>query len=47
MNTFEILMLALVTPVSALLIALWVSHESRKITEQAHARARAQQMKHR
>ena len=40
MNLVEIVILALMMPVSALLIGLWVNSESRKITQRAHARAR-------
>lgn len=42
MSALEILFLLLITPVSALVIGALVLRDSRKITEQAHARARRQ-----
>ncbi|WAP69216.1 hypothetical protein [Jiella pelagia] len=41
MSTIETLLLLLITPVSALVIGALVLRDSRRITEQAHARAKA------
>ena len=42
MSMVETILLLLITPVSALIIGALVLRDSRRITEQAHARARAQ-----